>query len=266
MNTQFWGPDGWKLLHSVAQNYPKHPNPETVRLYTNFYESIKYVLPCIYCRNSYAEYIEELPVREFTKDRESMTRWMYEMHNKVNGKLRGQGLLHESDPEYRDITHRYENYLKEVNAGDCSCFPGMLFIYCILFNFPLKKDEIDAVRYAHYILFFNYLVEIMPFGKIRELFKEFIARHPIENAMESRMTMKRWGYKLEAFLYKKHGKKCMTYKERCLLIEMNRAGCSKIAGSKKGKNGTCRLPTPKIKKVADKTPVSTSKRSSYRRR
>lgn len=251
MNTQFWGPDGWKLLHSIAQNYPVNPDVKTQQLYVNFYESIKYVLPCIYCRNSYTEYIEQLPVRDFTKNRDSMTRWLYELHNKVNGKLRGQGLLHEQDPVYKEVVRRYESYVREVNAGDCTCFPGMLFIYCVLFNFPLKKEEMDPVRYAHYILFFNYLAEILPFPRIKEHFQEFLRKHPIEHAMESRATIKRWGYKLENHLYRKFGKKCMSYKERCTMIELNRAGCSKISGSKKGKNGTCRLPTPRIKKVEE---------------
>jgi len=249
MNTQFWGPDGWKLLHSIATGYPSKPDKKTQDIYSQFYESIQYVLPCIYCRNSYSEYIAELPVRKYVTSRDTLTKWMYLMHNKVNAKLRGQGLLHDADPEYTDVLHRYQGYIGEVNRGDCTCFPGMNFIYCILFNFPLKKTELEPVRYAHYILFFTYLAEVIPFPQMQEHYKQYMMTHPIERAMETRASMKRWGYQLESFLFKKYNKKCISFNKRCQLIETNRAGCSVISGSKK-KNGTCRLPMPKIKKVS----------------
>jgi hypothetical protein len=249
MNTQFWGPDGWKLLHSVTAGYPLRPDLKTQQVYSQFFESIQHILPCIYCRNSYSEYIAELPVREYAHSREGLTKWIYLMHNKVNAKLRGQGLLHGKDPSCKEIVKRYERYLREVNQGDCTCFPGMNFIYCILFNFPMKKSQLEPIRYAHYILFFTYLADVLPFPSMQEYYKEYITKYPIENAMETRASMKRWGYRLESYLYRKYNKKCMPYSNRCELIEMNRAGCSKISGSKKGKSGTCRLPSPMIKKV-----------------
>lgn len=249
MNTQFWGPDGWKLLHSITARYPTNPDMKDKHVYSEFFESIQHILPCIYCRNSYTEYITELPVRDHIGSRDALTKWMFAMHNKVNAKLRGQGLLHEKDPPVKEIVKRYDGYVSEVNGGDCTCFPGMNFLYCILFNFPMKKTQLDAIRYANYILFFTYLAEVLPFPAMQEYYKEYITKYPIENAMETRASMKRWGYRLESFLYRKYNKKCMPYSSRCELIEMNRAGCSKISGSKKGKSGTCRLPTPKIKSV-----------------
>ena len=50
MDTRFWGPDGWLLLHSIAQNYPSNPTKEDKYTYKHFFNSLKHVLPCIYCR------------------------------------------------------------------------------------------------------------------------------------------------------------------------------------------------------------------------
>ena len=52
MDTRFWGPDGWKLLHSITENYPTVPDKKNKDLYRKFFLSLPYVLPCVYCRKS----------------------------------------------------------------------------------------------------------------------------------------------------------------------------------------------------------------------
>ena len=37
MDTRFWGPDGWKLLHSIVEGYPSRPTPENKATYKNFF-------------------------------------------------------------------------------------------------------------------------------------------------------------------------------------------------------------------------------------
>ena len=87
MMTKVWGPPGWFFLHSVTFGYPDEINPENVdrvRHYANFFNSLGHVLPCKYCRNSYNEYISELPVENFLNSRKDLTLWLYLIHNKVN--------------------------------------------------------------------------------------------------------------------------------------------------------------------------------------
>lgn len=89
MNTWLWGPPLWRILHSVsfAPDVPRHH--ETV---TTFLETFQYVLPCVYCRESYTTFITQLQtshsqsLSETVKDG-GLARWMYELHNKVNDKL-----------------------------------------------------------------------------------------------------------------------------------------------------------------------------------
>jgi queuine/archaeosine tRNA-ribosyltransferase len=77
MDTAQWGPDGWKLLHSIACYYDNdNDNDKNIKNIKPFLRSIGHLLPCIYCRRSYKKYISELPPRN-----ENVMKWMYDIHN-----------------------------------------------------------------------------------------------------------------------------------------------------------------------------------------
>lgn len=110
MMTKVWGPPGWFFLHSVTFGYPDEINPENVdrvRHYANFFNSLGHVLPCKYCRNSYNEYITELPVEHFLKSRKDLTLWLYLIHNKVNDKL---GIPECDRLLFEEVENKYEQY------------------------------------------------------------------------------------------------------------------------------------------------------------
>lgn len=95
MMVSMWGPPGWKFLHSVAHGFPESPseydelhgNPvgSTEANYRSFFTLVGSTLPCGLCRESYVRFVDENPVR--TTSREDLTRWLWEIHNKVNEKL-----------------------------------------------------------------------------------------------------------------------------------------------------------------------------------
>jgi hypothetical protein len=100
MDTRFWGPSGWHLLHLVAAN----PRPAT----KEWIELLEYVLPCKYCRASFHDYMRLQPLTDaIVKDRKQCSRWLYDIHNRVNAKLRGQGLLTTKDPSWQSVWARY---------------------------------------------------------------------------------------------------------------------------------------------------------------
>ena len=47
MDTRFWGPPGWKLLHQIAYQYPENPTPEDKLNYGIFYSNLGNVLPIL---------------------------------------------------------------------------------------------------------------------------------------------------------------------------------------------------------------------------
>lgn len=237
MDTRFWGPDGWKLLHSIAIGYPENPTKVEKDVYSSFFNGLKYVLPCIYCRRSYTQYINELPVEPFLKNRRELSKWLYEIHNKVNAKLRGQGLNPNADPPFEDIYMRYGEYVREINQANCVSMPGWDFIYCILFVFPENKKNIEVARFNHIVPFFYLLQRVVPFEVFKKQLGDYLESHPIIHVMNTREQLKKWGYELEKDASRVIDCNCVKYRDRCDMIEMHRAGC----GGKKDIKPTCRI-------------------------
>ena len=75
-----------------------------------FFAQAENLLPCKYCRESYRGYIRELPIDNFLDSRASLAYWLYQIHNKVNDKLRKQGYLVEDDPEFMEVCRKYEQF------------------------------------------------------------------------------------------------------------------------------------------------------------
>ncbi len=113
MMTKVWGPPGWLFLHSIAFGYPYAINPTNQDHaykqdhYKTFFNMIGYVLPCKYCRQSYIEFIREMPIDNYLDSRENLCRWLYIIHNKVNNKL---GVANDCIPKFSEIKEFYEQF------------------------------------------------------------------------------------------------------------------------------------------------------------
>ena len=108
MLTKIWGPGAWILFHCIAFNYPLQPTKEQKQQYKIFFKYIGYVLPCKYCRDSYQKFIKEPGTKlnySVLKNRDTLSRWAYRIHNKVNKKL---GMNY--DVSYSNVKKRYETY------------------------------------------------------------------------------------------------------------------------------------------------------------
>ena len=55
LSPDFWGPSMWKSIHSIVAGYPEKPTIEEVNALTNFFNSLKYLIPCAKCRVHYEE-------------------------------------------------------------------------------------------------------------------------------------------------------------------------------------------------------------------
>ncbi len=134
MDTRFWGPSGWRLLHLITFAYEPKKQKEGVK---KVFEVLPYVLPCKFCRYSLTEYMEELPLTPALESKTALQVWLYKIHNKVNEKLRGQGLnTTEKDPSFASVKKVYE---ERVQAG-CSqvIFEGWDFLFSVIENHPFS--------------------------------------------------------------------------------------------------------------------------------
>ena len=65
MMTTIWGPPLWHVLHTISFNYPINPNKEQKINYYNFYNNLKNILPCKYCRDNLSNNLKLLPNIKF---------------------------------------------------------------------------------------------------------------------------------------------------------------------------------------------------------
>lgn len=111
MDTFIWGPPTWKILHTLS-----FAPPEVLRVHKRyvleFMDSLREILPCIYCRTSYATFLTELPDLETTLENGTFPRWMFDLHSKVNSKL---GV---KDPEFPRVVKRFTIRPKQWCPGD----------------------------------------------------------------------------------------------------------------------------------------------------
>lgn len=131
MDTKFWGPSGWKLLHLITFTY----EPSRSKAVGKFFELIPFVLPCKFCRASLTEYMEADPIE--LKSKATLTKWLWRIHNKVNDKLRNQGLLNEPNPSFNTVNKIYE---ERVSQGCMRVeFEGWDFLFSIAENHPYSR-------------------------------------------------------------------------------------------------------------------------------
>ena len=106
MLTSVWGPSLWHSLHTISFNYPINPSQEQKKRYFFFFKSLRYVLPCKYCRDNYIENLKRVPLSMKTmKNRKSLSKWLYLLHEEINHMLGKKSGL-----SYDDVRNRYEMF------------------------------------------------------------------------------------------------------------------------------------------------------------
>lgn len=106
--TKIWGPHGWTFLHSITFDYPENPTEQNKADYRKFFELLGNVLPCEKCRQSYTYKINNGITKlddNVLKNRESLTKWFYYIHEAVNNDLKV-----DYGVSYKDVVQRYESY------------------------------------------------------------------------------------------------------------------------------------------------------------
>jgi hypothetical protein len=106
MMTKIWGPIVWTALHTISFNYPVNPTSEDKKHYKDFIYSLRYVLPCKYCRINLTKNLKQKPLQMcHMKNRDTFSRYIYELHELVNKMLDKKSGL-----SYCDVRERYEHF------------------------------------------------------------------------------------------------------------------------------------------------------------
>jgi len=253
MDTRFWGPSGWRLLHTITFAYMPHEKAAM----REFFQMLPYVLPCKYCRTSLATYMETYPLEAALESRDLLTRWLWKIHNEVNAKLRNQRLHAPPDPPFEAV----EKYYKQIIATGCSrtVFHGWEFLFSIADLHPMSNAARKSVpmpgappcetmatfeeknkwnclkpeeRLPLYNTFWRSIAIVLPFKEWRESW----AKTGIpENLSTKSLTMK-WLWKVRCTMESDLDllNRC-KYSHLCKTLETFRSDCSKNTRGK-----TCR--------------------------
>jgi hypothetical protein len=114
MLTSVWGPAMWHYLHSMSFNYPVKPTIKEKKDYKKFVLSLQHVLPCSYCRINLKNNFKQYPLQScHMKNRESFSKYVYNLHEIVNKMLDKQSNL-----TYSDVRERYEHFRSRCTKDD----------------------------------------------------------------------------------------------------------------------------------------------------
>ena len=262
MDTKYWGPSGWRLLHLIAE---KEASMKPVAaeywagLHMRFWSLLPYVLPCKFCRASLTTYYEKYPI---PTDNRAMGRWLYKIHNCVSDKLRSQGQHIPTPPSYSEV----KKYYRELLNMGCTelSFPGWEFLFCIADNYPgsapstpmpdapegiLAKSPLERNKYnllttkerIEYLAQFWYsLGAVMPFQQWRAVFDDYCGSRVqcVRDFRGSAAAKSRlWALKCRLEEGSAEEKDKHSYSDLCRVVASKRSGCSASPRAK-----TCRAP------------------------
>lgn len=93
INPKLWGPSFWNTLYFTGLNYPVKFDKENKchlllrKQYKIFYCSLQYILPCVFCLESYRRFWKEDDIDKYLNSRLDLLKWLYMLKDKVNKKL-----------------------------------------------------------------------------------------------------------------------------------------------------------------------------------
>lgn len=109
LDPKIWGPHYWFFLHTLAMTYPHHPNAVTKKKYYEFVQNLPLFIPVEEVSKEFEKLIDVYPITPYLDNRDSFTRWMHFIHNKINEKL-------EKPPiSLNDFFVQYYNQYKSQN-------------------------------------------------------------------------------------------------------------------------------------------------------
>lgn len=203
MDTRFWGPSAWQLFHLVAF---KSEHPDDVL------NDMKDVLPCKFCRASTTEFVGKHPLRG------DPGKWLYDIHNMVNHKLRTQCAEDPTvvnpgeDPSFEEVKARYSKMKP-------TAVPGRDFLFSIAANYPIVPEPSDMSVQREFL---RHLADAYPFASLRKVFQ----KQP-EPTLESRSAYMHWMYALLKDLSEEVGVPIRTYRGYAHHVAYYKSGCAK---------------------------------------
>ena len=132
MDPKIWGASAWLFLHTITFNYPNNPSIEDKKNFHQFFDSLKYTIPCPLCKEHYKENLKKNPIKLNSK--EELIEWLFDIHNTVNESKGTKIYSHE------DLYDIYYDIFKDKQSNNKDYLKyGLAVIVVILFLCLIKK-------------------------------------------------------------------------------------------------------------------------------
>ena len=140
LDPKIWGPHYWFVLHTIAFNYPLHPNETSKKKYYDFIQNLPIFLPISDMGNLFSRLLDKYPVTPYLDSRDSFIKWMYYIHNQVNISLDiPEKTLQETLQEYYKLYEPKEVRLKNKLLEKEKYIYVALFVLLIIASATLYK-------------------------------------------------------------------------------------------------------------------------------
>jgi hypothetical protein len=85
IDTRIWGKSFWQMCHFITFSYPNEPTEIDKNNIKQFFELLKHLLPCTFCRSHYNKNIQLTPLTDEILDTKFLLiLWCIKLHNTVN--------------------------------------------------------------------------------------------------------------------------------------------------------------------------------------
>ena len=84
LDSKVWGPHYWFVLYSIALTYPNTPNNTIKKKYYEFIQNLPLFLPHDEIAGHFSNLLNKYPVTAYLDSRDSLTRWIHFIHNRIN--------------------------------------------------------------------------------------------------------------------------------------------------------------------------------------
>lgn len=171
--TKIWGPPTWESFHAFQFNYPINPTEEDKINHMTYYEYLGKVLPCSFCRESYATFIAkdgDCPLTmDVMKSRETLTRWGHALHDRVNKKLGVDYLV-----TYEELCYKYEPYRAKCTKTGNGCVMPANYKAKSYQHADIKRAPVIDKKYADVLIEHAATLELTNYNNILDKTKSLI--------------------------------------------------------------------------------------------
>lgn len=180
MNTDYWGPAAWKVLHTIPWFYSEELTPQEQEEVVGFHHALGNVLPCVFCRDSVRKFMQAYPPSDYVSKRVQLAQYESLLHNLVNVKL-------------GKTVHKNLGTAISAAATTAQEFHNALMdlLWFLARNYTAGEGSPpSSMRKRQYRLFFRRLLQVLAGD---EAFVDAVHEQmPLNEALRSRKTLEQW--------------------------------------------------------------------------